>query len=38
MKILGLNPLDAGIVLLYLVIILWLGKRAQRRKIGRAHV
>jgi len=31
MKILGLNPLDAGIVLLYLVIILWLGKRAQRR-------
>jgi len=31
MKILGLNPLDAGIVLLYLVVILWLGKRAQRR-------
>ena len=30
MKILGLNPLDAGIILAYFVIILWLGKRAHR--------
>jgi SSS family solute:Na+ symporter len=30
MKILGLNPLDAGIVLAYFVVILWLGKRAHR--------
>ncbi len=31
MKIFGLNALDAGIILLYIVVILWLGKRAQRR-------
>jgi SSS family solute:Na+ symporter len=30
MKLLGLNPLDAGIVLAYFVIILWLGKKAHR--------
>ena len=30
MKILGLNPLDAGIILVYFVVILWLGKRAHR--------
>ena len=30
MKIFGLNPLDAGIVLAYFVVILWLGKRAHR--------
>jgi SSS family solute:Na+ symporter len=30
MKILGLSPLDAGIVLVYFVVILWLGKRAHR--------
>jgi SSS family solute:Na+ symporter len=30
MKILGLNPLDAGIVLAYFVVILWLGTRAHR--------
>lgn len=31
MKILGLNAIDAGIILLYIAVILWLGKRAQRR-------
>ncbi len=31
MKIFGLNALDAGIILLYIAVILWLGKRAQRR-------
>src|SRR4030043_1442100 len=31
MRILGLNALDVGIVLLYLVVILWLGRRSQRR-------
>ncbi len=30
MKILGLNPLDAGIVLAYFIVILWLGQRAHR--------
>jgi solute:Na+ symporter, SSS family len=30
MKILGLNPLDAGIILVYFAVILWLGKRAHR--------
>jgi len=31
MKIFGLNLLDAGIILVYLAVILWLGRRAQRR-------
>ena len=30
MKIFGLNLLDAGIILVYLAVILWLGRRAQR--------
>lgn len=30
MKILGLNPLDAAIILVYFAVILWLGKRAHR--------
>jgi SSS family solute:Na+ symporter len=31
MRIFGLSPLDAGIVVLYLAVILWLGRRSQRR-------
>ena len=31
MRIFGLNALDVGIILLYLVVILWLGRRSQRR-------
>jgi len=31
MRIFGLNPLDVGIILLYLAVILWLGRRSQRR-------
>jgi SSS family solute:Na+ symporter len=31
MRVFGLNPLDAGIVLIYILVILWLGKRSQRR-------
>jgi SSS family solute:Na+ symporter len=31
MRILGLNPLDVGIILLYLAVVLWLGRRSQRR-------
>jgi SSS family solute:Na+ symporter len=31
MRILGLNALDIGIIILYLVVILWLGRRSQRR-------
>jgi SSS family solute:Na+ symporter len=31
MRIFGLSPLDAGIILLYLAVILWLGRRSQRR-------
>ena len=31
MKIFGLSPLDAGIIVLYIGIMLWLGRRAQRR-------
>jgi len=31
MQVFGLNVLDAAIVLLYFLIILWLGKRSQRR-------
>jgi SSS family solute:Na+ symporter len=31
MKIFGLSLLDAGIILVYLAVILWLGRRAQRR-------
>jgi SSS family solute:Na+ symporter len=31
MRIFGLNPLDAGIIILYLAVILWLGRRSQRR-------
>jgi SSS family solute:Na+ symporter len=31
MRVFGLNPLDAGIVLVYILVILWLGKRSQRR-------
>jgi SSS family solute:Na+ symporter len=31
MRLYGLNPLDVGIILLYLAVILWLGRRSQRR-------
>lgn len=31
MRIFGLNPLDAGIILIYILVILWLGKRSARR-------
>jgi SSS family solute:Na+ symporter len=31
MRIFGLNVLDVGIILLYLAVILWLGRRSQRR-------
>ena len=31
MRILGLSTLDVGIILLYLAVILWLGRRSQRR-------
>ncbi|MFZ2055370.1 MAG: sodium:solute symporter family protein [Candidatus Aminicenantales bacterium] len=31
MHIFGLNALDVGIILLYLAVILWLGRRSQRR-------
>jgi SSS family solute:Na+ symporter len=31
MRVLGLNPLDAAIVLVYILVILWLGKRSARR-------
>jgi len=31
MRIFGLNALDVGIILLYLAVILWLGRRSQRR-------
>jgi len=30
MRILGLNPLDVGIIVLYLAVVLWLGLRSQR--------
>jgi SSS family solute:Na+ symporter len=31
MRILGLNPLDVGIIVFYLAVVLWLGRRSQRR-------
>ena len=31
MRVFGLNLLDVGIVLLYLAVVLWLGRRSQRR-------
>ena len=31
MQIFGMNALDLGIIFLYLVVILWLGRRSQRR-------
>jgi SSS family solute:Na+ symporter len=31
MRIFGMNALDIGIIILYLVVILWLGRRSQRR-------
>ncbi len=31
MRIFGLNILDAAIILIYLVVILWIGKRTERR-------
>jgi len=31
MRIFGLNPLDVGIIILYLAVVLWLGRRSQRR-------
>jgi SSS family solute:Na+ symporter len=31
MRILGLNLLDVGIILFYLAVVLWLGRRSQRR-------
>jgi len=31
MRIFGLNLLDVGIIVLYLAVILWLGRRSQRR-------
>ncbi len=31
MRIFGLNALDIGIILLYLAVILWLGRRSQKR-------
>jgi SSS family solute:Na+ symporter len=31
MRILGLNPLDVGIIILYLAVVLWLGRRSQLR-------
>jgi SSS family solute:Na+ symporter len=31
MRIFGLNPLDVGIILIYLAVILWLGRRSQHR-------
>ena len=31
MRIFGLNALDLGIIVLYLAVVLWLGRRSQRR-------
>jgi SSS family solute:Na+ symporter len=31
MRILGMNALDIGIIVFYLVVVLWLGRRSQRR-------
>lgn len=31
MQIFGLNVLDAGIILIYILVILWLGKKSERR-------